>query len=168
MKKLAGRTAIFAGLAVLVTAATALATPGSGITSVNLSVGRFGEIDAKTETDTHEVELRTKGSSDVYVVSNKIAPGGHSGWHSHPGPSLITVKSGTVTNYSGDDPTCTPQVYPAGTGFVDLGGGHAHMLRNEGSVEAETIAVQILPADATRRIDAPDPGNCGFKALSQK
>jgi hypothetical protein len=36
------------------------------------------------------------------------------------------------------------------------------MLRNEGSVEAETVAVQILPAGAPRRIDAPDPGHCGF------
>ena len=160
MKKLGA--ASLAGLAVLVIAATALATTGSGITSVNISLGRFGDIDVKTETETHEVELRTKGSSDVHVVSNKIAPGGHTGWHSHPGPSLITVKSGTVTNYSSDDPTCTPQVYTAGTGFIDPGGDHAHILRNEGSVEAETIAVQILPAGAPRRIDAPKPGNCGF------
>jgi hypothetical protein len=34
------------------------------------------------------------------------------------------------------------------------------MLVNEGSVPAETIAVQLLPQDAVRRIDAPDPGNC--------
>jgi quercetin dioxygenase-like cupin family protein len=95
-------------------------------------------------------------------VSNKFAPGGQSGWHTHPGPSLITVKAGTVTAYSGDDPSCTPHVYAAGTGFIDPGGGHVHLLRNEGSVEAETVAVQILPAGAERRIDAPIPGNCPF------
>jgi predicted metal-dependent enzyme (double-stranded beta helix superfamily) len=139
-----------------------LATPGSGLTTTILSLGRFGEMDAKTETDTHEVELRTKGSSDVYVVSNTFAPGGQSGWHSHAGPSLITVKAGTVTNYSADDPTCTPQVYTVGMGFVDSGGGDAHLIRNEGSVDAVTVAVQILPAGAERRIDAPNPGNCPF------
>src|SRR4029450_1900255 len=116
----------------------------------------------KTETDSHEVELRTKGQSDVYVVSNTFAPGGQSGWHTHPGPSLITVKSGTITAYEGDDPNCTPHIYQAGSGFVDPGGDHVHLLRNEGSVQAETIAVQILPAGAARRIDAPDPGNCHF------
>jgi hypothetical protein len=47
-------------------------------------------------------------------------------------------------------------------GFVDPGGGHVHNLRNEGSVEARTIAVQLIPADATRRVDAPSPGNCPF------
>jgi hypothetical protein len=26
----------------------------------------------------------------------------------------------------------------------------------------ETIAVQLLPKDAVRRIDKPDPGNCHF------
>lgn len=162
MRRIKLTVILLAGLLASMAVGIAQATPGSGITSVNLSVGRFGEIDVKTETETHEVELRTKGQSDVYVVSNTFAPGGHSGWHTHPGPSLITVKSGTITAYNGDDPDCTPQVYPAGTGFVDPGGDHVHLLRNEGSVQAETIAVQLLPAGAVRRIDAPDPGTCPF------
>jgi hypothetical protein len=37
-----------------------------------------------------------------------------------------------------------------------------HSIRNEGAVEARTIAVQLIPADAIRRIDAADPGNCLF------
>lgn len=150
-----------AALAVFASGAV-MATTGSGITSANVSVGRFGPIKVHTHVDGHKVSIATKGDSDVYVVSNVFAPGGHSGWHTHPGPSLITVKSGTITAYSGDDPTCTPQVFPAGTGFVDEGDGHVHILRNEGSVAAETVAVQLLPAGAVRRIDAPDPGHCSF------
>jgi len=153
---------------VAVYAGTVLATPGSGISTENLlapvASGQFGEIDAKTETDSYELELKTRGLSDVYVVRNTFQPGGgHSGWHTHPGPSLITVTSGTISNYSGDDPNCTPQVYSAGMGFVDPGGGHAHLIRNEGSVPAVTVAVQLLPAGAPRRIDVtPAPVNCGF------
>jgi quercetin dioxygenase-like cupin family protein len=149
-------------------AGTVLATPGSGISTENLlapvASGQFGEIDAKAETDSYELEVKTRGLSDVYVVRNTFQPGGgHSGWHTHPGPSLITVTSGTISNYSGDDPTCTPQVYSAGMGFVDPGGGHAHLIRNEGSVPAVTVAVQLLPAGAPRRIDVtPAPVNCGF------
>ena len=52
---------------------------------------------------------------------------------------------------------CKPHVYKTGMGFVDPGGDHAHILRNEGNVEAQTIAVQLIPADATRRIDVADP-----------
>jgi hypothetical protein len=29
-------------------------------------------------------------------------------------------------------------------------------------VEAKTIAVQLIPANAVRRIDVADPGNCHF------
>ncbi len=150
-----------AALVSLATAGVVLATAGSGITSTNISVGTFDDIQLKTHVDGHKVMIDTKGPSDVYVVSNVLVPGGHSGWHTHPGPSLITVKSGTITVYDGDDPTCTPRVYPAGTGFVDDGDGHVHIIRNEGSINAETIAVQLLPQGAVRRIDVPDPGNCG-------
>jgi quercetin dioxygenase-like cupin family protein len=96
----------------------------------------------------------------VYIVENTVKPGGSSGWHTHPGPSLITVKSGIATFYDSDDPTCTPHVVPAGTGVIDPGDGHVHLLRNEGSVDLVTVTVQILPAGAARRIDAPNPGNC--------
>jgi quercetin dioxygenase-like cupin family protein len=153
---------IAAAIATIGTAGVALATSGSGITTTNISVGLFDDIRVRTNADGHKVKIDTKGASDVYVVSNVIAPGGNTGWHTHLGPSLITVKSGTITAYDGDDPTCTPHVYTAGDGFVDPGDGHVHILRNEGSVPAETIAVQILPHGAVRRVDAPDPGTCPF------
>jgi len=142
-----------------------LATPPSGFTSTTLSLGRFDEIDVHNSDRPNspwQSKQKTKGLSDLYVQSNVWAPGGTSGWHTHPGHSLITVTAGTVTAYEGDDPTCTPTVYTPGMGFVDPGGDHVHVLRNEGSVEARTITVQLLPAGAARRIDVDDPGNCPF------
>lgn len=144
------------------TAGVVLATPGSGFTAAQQWKGVFDEIDVKAETDSYELELKTKGVSDVYVTRNAIAVGGHSGWHTHPGPSLIIVTVGEIMAYDGDDPTCTPKRYRAGEGFVDPGNGHVHLLRNESGAPAETVAVQFLPQGATRRIDAPAPGNCGF------
>ena len=140
----------------------AVATTGTGITTTTISVGETGPFRTKSIVDGHKVELAASGDSDLYVVSNVIAPGGNTGWHTHPGPSLITVKSGTITAYEGDDPTCTPETYTAGQSFVDPGDGHVHILRNEGTVPAETIAVQIVAHGAPRRIDVPAPGNCSF------
>ena len=74
--------------------------------------------------------------TDLYVVNNTISPGGTTGWHSHPGPSLILVTAGMVTNYASDAPNCAPEAYTAGQGFVDPGGADVHMLRNEGSIPA--------------------------------
>lgn len=147
---------------------TAVATPGSQFNSEILVRSFFEGIEIKTNRDlhgdggNHKVKIKVKGESDVYVVRNRVPPGGHSGWHSHPGPSIVSVKAGTATVYSGDDPYCIPVTYPAGTGFIDQGGDHVHMVRNEGTVELEVIAFQIVPAGADRRIDAPSPGYCPF------
>jgi len=147
-------------LAVLGVAATAYATASSGFSTEQLSLGRFGEM--KINTD--DVKLKTKGDSDVYVVRNTVVPGGQSGWHYHPGPSLITVVQGTATFYDGDDPTCTPRVFPAGSGVIDdsVDASHVHLLRNEGTTNLITVTMQIVPAGAPRRVDAPAPGNCPF------
>jgi cupin domain len=141
------------------------ATPQKGFTPMMLAVGRFGEIDVNNFTipaNLWQSRQKTQGLSDLYVQDNTWDPGGDTGWHTHPGHSLIIVKEGTVTEYDGDDPDCTPHVYSTGMGLVDPGGGHVHIIRNETMAKARTIAVQLIAAGATRRIDAPDPGNCSF------
>jgi len=139
----------------------AVATPPAGVTTTILGVGRFEDIDTRMKNDEWKATIVTKGASDVHVLQNTIAPGGSFGWHSHPGPSLVVVQSGTATFYFGADPTCTPHVVQAGSGFVDQG-GDIHIVRNEGSVDLVTVVTSLVPAGATRRIDVPDPGNCPF------
>ena len=141
----------------------ALATDPSGFTAAQQWKGVFDEMDVHVVgMPDHQVKLKTKGVSDVYVTRNVIAVNGQSGWHTHPGPSLIMVTAGEIMAYEGDDPTCTPKRYRAGEGFVDPGDGHVHLLRNESGAPAETVAIQILPQGATRRIGTPAPGNCPF------
>jgi quercetin dioxygenase-like cupin family protein len=145
------------------TAAPAPATPNAGVTTTILGTATFDQFHVSAhsrEADHWRALIKTHGRSDAYVVDNKFAPGATTGWHSHPGPSLILVVAGTVTDYMGDDPACAPHVYSTGAGIIDPGGADVHMLRNETSAPAETIAVQLLPNDAARRIDAPAPGNC--------
>lgn len=148
---------VFGGVALGV----AWATDGLGISTTILASGALAEMNVHQESPIHGVKLKTRNASDVYVVRNVVAPGGHTGWHSHPGPSIITVKSGVATAYDGDDPHRTPQVFSAGTSFVD-DGQHAHIIRNEGSVPLELVAFQVLPAGAPRRINEPQPPHYDF------
>jgi len=112
-------------------------------------------------TDFWMAQLRTKGASDLYVVRNTFDPGTTTGWHTHPGPSMVTVTQGTITVYDGDDPTCSPKVFSAGNTFVDpTSNSHVHLVRNETGATAVTIAVQLVPQAAARRIDKPNPGFC--------
>jgi quercetin dioxygenase-like cupin family protein len=107
------------------------------------------------------LKLKAKGDSDLYVTQHTFPVGAHTGWHTHPGPSLITVISGALTVYEASDPTCTPKIYTAGQSFTDIGCGDIHLVRNEGSVIAQDVAVQIVPKGAPRRIDVtPAPSNC--------
>jgi hypothetical protein len=163
-----------------------MATPATGFVPKTLASGRFGEIevfnksvvprsqdsnsDSDGDKDEHRADVwlslqKTKGASDLYVQSNTWSKDGSTGWHTHPGHSLIIVTEGSVTEYDGNDPQCKPHVYTAtpglSVGFVDPGGDHVHLIRNEGTVPAQTIAVQLIPAGAARRIDVvPQPANC--------
>jgi quercetin dioxygenase-like cupin family protein len=149
-------------IAIVAISGIALATPSAGVTSTTIATGRLGEVDLKVKTGPWKVKLETKGQSDVTVVENRVAPGGSFGWHSHPGPSIIVVKSGTMTFYDGDDPSCAPEVVTTGQAVVDAGGTHVHVGRNEGTVDAVVIVTRLLPAGAAARVDQPDPGNCAF------
>lgn len=154
--------------------ASASATTPERCKSTLVAMGRFSEIDvlshsipselanARQRADVWLSLQKTEGSSDLYVEQNALLPRGSTGWHTHPGHSMIIVTLGTVTAYEGDDPACTPHVYKQGMTFVDRGGEHVHVLRNESDSPAQTIAVQLIPAGSTRRIDAASPGNCPF------
>jgi quercetin dioxygenase-like cupin family protein len=161
VKKLIVGAAFLAALTLVAVVATALATPGTGVTSTTFAVGTFDQIHAKTLSSDWQARIDTKGATDVHILENRIIPGGTFGWHSHPGPSIVVVKSGALTLYRGDDPTCTPHVVPAGSGFVD-DGGDVHVVRNEGSVDAVVYVTSLVPKGAARRIDEPSPGNCPF------
>ena len=138
-----------------------LATPPLGPVDHDAREGALRPLKIKAQSDPANiwrVKFKTHGTSDFYVIDNTFAAnGGTSGWHSHPGPSLIFVVSGTITNSMSNGHHCMQQDYTAGQGFVDEGGDMVHKVTNIGSVPARTIAVQFLPAGATRRIEADEP-----------
>jgi len=144
-----------------------LATKADGYKSTSLARGQLATVDTSGMKENGNDQIarsmpKTQARSDIYVQRNVWAPGGSTGWHSHPGQSLIIVTAGTVTDYEGHDPACKPHAYKTGMAFVDPGGNHIHLLRNEGVIEAKTITIQFIPANAARRIDDADPGNCHF------
>jgi quercetin dioxygenase-like cupin family protein len=134
---------------------SARATPRSGVTATVLAGPVvLDEMHVGGETDDWEMEIKSKGLTDAHVVHQKVAPGGYSGWHSHPGPVFVLIPSGTATLYNATEWTVTE--YPAGTGFVETA-GHVDNLVNEGATDLEFIAIFLVPKGAPRRIDEPAP-----------
>ena len=159
---------VFVGvLAVSAIAFAAVLTPGSGIILRNDFV-RAGFVN---RTD---LQFTIRGLTDEVINVNNaretvmqqivIAPGGNTGWHSHPGPVVVLIKSGQMSFYNSDDPACTARTYTAGQAFIDSGQGHVHIARNESQSEnLELWATYFdVPPGGAFRIDAPNPGNCSF------
>ncbi len=108
------------------------------------------------------IRIRTKGESQVIVAHITVEPGGHTPWHYHPGPHIVSVKTGTVKIYETD---CSVRKYKAGTGFFDPGPTHEphiHTLRNPSQTQtAEVIVTDIREDDLRPTIVAePQPAPC--------
>lgn len=145
----------------------ALATTSSGILSGTV-VARAAFQDAvdlkfKIDGDPKEV-IHVAQAQETVMQQIVIGPGGHTGWHSHPGPVVVLITSGALTFYSGDDPSCTPRTYSAGQAFVDSGQGHVHIARNLNQTQNVVLWATYfdVPPGAPFRIDAANPGNCSF------
>lgn len=160
------RTLVALGIGVVfaVLVGAAIATPGVGILTGTVHArGTLGEdqlVNSKSG-----VHLKTKGSVDLVTQQVVIAGGGNTGWHSHPGPVLVTVKSGALRLIYADDATCDGTVYEAGDSFIDRGDEVIHIARNESLTNnVELWTTYFVPGDpvtAPFRIDAsPAPSSC--------
>jgi hypothetical protein len=146
-----------------VVAGVAVATPPIGVLSA--PVHARGTIAEQLNVHSKEgVKLQTKDGLDVVTQQIVIAPGGTTGWHSHPGPVLVTIKSGEMTLVYASDATCQGRTYTAGESFVDRGDEFVHTALNRGSANLEIWATYLVPGEpgAPARLDAPASGTCGF------
>jgi quercetin dioxygenase-like cupin family protein len=167
MRKLFGRGIVAVGAMALVLTGIAVATPGSGVISAPILArgGFVDRVDMKVKTSHHgqDAVVNVKDAADTVVQQVQLDAGGQTGWHSHPGPAIVVVKSGSFTLYEGDDPTCTGHTFTAGQAFVDPGQGNVHLGRNESNVVTELFVTYFdVPPGGSPRLDAPDPGNCPF------
>jgi quercetin dioxygenase-like cupin family protein len=138
-----------------------LATPPEGVTAETARgplVDRPLDVNMKFDAGT-KVKLQTKGAIEVAVQRIVAVPGATFGWHSHPGPTIVTVLSGTLTFYHAED--CTVGIdYGPGTSFSNLP-SEIHLARNEGTTDLVIFASYFVPVRAPAvelRIDQPSPG----------
>jgi quercetin dioxygenase-like cupin family protein len=147
-------------LSLLLLTGTATATQSDGVSSVLVARGILPEVVRAKFMNGEGGFTNGTEVADVRLVRFSVVPGGTFGWHRHGGPVWAIVTSGTLTIYSGDDPSCTPQLYGAGSAFLDPG-DHTHIGTNETSDPVEIYATFMLPEGGEPRLDAPDPGVCG-------
>jgi quercetin dioxygenase-like cupin family protein len=171
-----------------VVAAQAFATAGSGGVSSYVARGPvsqsivIGVPEKKSATKTVRVRVGRKvvrrrvsftydtvtplitcGSTpcDTAYQQLTIAPGGHTGWHTHPGPTFVAIAQGEGTLYHGMS-GCPATKYATGAGFMQPS-TEVHNMRNEGSTPLVLWAFYALPpgtSNAAIRVDQPRPAEC--------
>ena len=186
----AGLLTVAIGAAVAFTAAQAFATAGAGppvsVYSARGPVSQSVVIGTpKSVTATKTVRVRVKGkvvtkkvsftyqtvtplmscgeatACDTAYQQLTIPPGGHTGWHTHPGPTFVAVAQGEGTLYHGMS-GCPSVKYAVGAGFMQPP-TEVHNMRNEGSTPLVLWAFYALPPGTTNaaiRIDQPQPAEC--------
>lgn len=101
------------------------------------------------------------GPCDIAFQQLTISPGGHTGWHTHPGPTFVAVAQGEGTLYHGID-ACPSHKYGPNSGFFQPT-TEVHNLRNEGSTPLTVYGFFVLPAGTPNtaiRTDQPQPSSC--------
>jgi quercetin dioxygenase-like cupin family protein len=143
-------------------AAVALATPpvgflvnqivamGSTVDNIDQQVQMASTPDGSDER--WQLQLQAQGASDFYVQQLVLAPGGYSGWHTHPGLLIGTVVSGAIDFF---DANCQKRSFTAGQVFME--NSQVHGIINTGPVNTELSIAYLVKHNAPRRIEADAP-----------
>jgi quercetin dioxygenase-like cupin family protein len=140
---------------------TSIIAASLALSGVAVATGPTGSVVSEVigagSTD-EAFKLRATADTNTVVASFTFGPNSSTGWHTHPGRTLVTVKSGTFTVYHAED--CDPLVYEQGDAFVELP-STVHVGRNE---TTQTVQLGVVffrvPIDGSPRIDQPQPEDC--------
>ena len=118
-------------------------------------------VSVRVPTVRRMMSCSASGACDIAFQQLTINPGGHTGWHTHPGPTFVAVAQGEGTLYHGIA-GCPAHKYAAGTAFFQPT-TEVHNFRNEGSTPLVIYAMYALPAGTPNtaiRTDQPQPAAC--------
>jgi quercetin dioxygenase-like cupin family protein len=96
------------------------------------------------EAEAHGIELEAERRIDVVVARITWAPGASVGWHTHPGPTVVTVITGELTV---TDRHCDARTFEPGDTFVEEGPPR-HLAVNTGDTTTETNVTFFVPRGA--------------------
>jgi hypothetical protein len=135
--------------------ALALAMVGGGSIALANHVTQVDPAAVPTGFLTAHTRIDAVGVNNLARAANQATA-----WHTHPGPVLVAVRSGSLTYEDAHANRCRRTTYTAGEGFIDPGLGHVHRAV-AGPLGAEFYPVYILPKHSeTHLIDATAPEEC--------
>jgi quercetin dioxygenase-like cupin family protein len=155
------------GFGVLATVtAVALASTDRRAQPIGVTITPLAQatVAAKVHASSSGIRIETNGPKEMLVTSIAVDPGGSFGWHSHPGPVLVSVAAGTLALFHAHGGHCVRETIQAGQGFIE-DGRDIHLARNEGSVPVQIYATFLARPGTTAFLkDEPAPSVCHVAA----
>jgi hypothetical protein len=126
-KRLIVLVALLAGLTTMVGAGAAMASHVPQVDPATAPTGFLVAHNYIADVDVSAIaRSAASGGSDVFVQHLRFGPNQAFPWHSHPGPVIGMVVSGSLTYEDAHANACRDRIYTAGNGFLDPGFGHVH------------------------------------------
>jgi quercetin dioxygenase-like cupin family protein len=116
-------------------------------------------LDMKLKLKTHEggtTVVKVDDPSHTVVVRYTVQPGAHFPRHTHYGPVIVNIISGSLTYIAAG--SCDEEPYQAGQAFVDSGHGHVHSAYNPGTAPTVFIATFFEAPETGPLLIPADPG----------
>ena len=127
---------------------------GLSVTPISLAT-----LDGPVRLDTAGIEMQTRGARDSLMARLEFGANGTTGWHTHPGPVIVEVASGTLTLRFPTRTGCKEQSYGPGSGFIETG-GQIH----EATAGSEPVVVYATflakPGTTSYLVPAEKPASC--------
>jgi quercetin dioxygenase-like cupin family protein len=152
---------VVAGTAVVVGAGAAIASHSPEIDPATVPTGFFVAHNHVADFPVSPIARAVNpDGTDVFVQHLSLGANQVFAWHTHPGPVVVTVRSGSLTYQDAGPNACRNRTYTAGQGFVDPGFGHVHRVI-AGPSGAEIYSTFFLPpGSANHLIVAPAAEEC--------
>ena len=143
--------------AVVVVAGTAIAAHAPEIDPATVPTGFFVAHNRVADIPVSAIaRASAPNGAEVYVQHLSLGANQVFAWHTHPGPVVVTVRSGSLTYQDAGPNACRDRTYTAGQGFVDPGFGHVHRVI-AGPSGAEIYSTFFLPLGSENHLITTPP-----------
>jgi quercetin dioxygenase-like cupin family protein len=106
-----------------------------------------------------DIKVQSKGPVDIVVLDVSFAALASAGWHNHPGPVFVVVKTGTLSVWTA---SCEKHTYGPGTSFFEPGPESSLLVKNESATVAVTVSATFIVPPGTTALRTGTEHLCGI------
>jgi quercetin dioxygenase-like cupin family protein len=127
-----------------------LAGKPTGSTPIILASGTIAKA---TAIQASGIQFSAPENVQVIVQQTDFVGGGTSGWHTHPGLTVVTVADGSFRYHEG----CSVKLYIKGQSFVEPPNTPVMVRNTSATLPGQTFAALVVPAGVAPRTNVTAP-----------